>query len=178
MIAERRAPVVGRGIPLAGAWARPKTRGQTKIISQGATRVELATAGSAILCSTAELHALAGLCAASARISFYKQNSVLTGVGFEPTPPKRRELESPALDHSAIQPWPRPRRTAGQRPRTHARKGEVVRAVSAKSGNTTQQPDRNKKKRRRTRRPLQPFYNNESENAKAESQAIDATRHL
>ena len=28
----------------------------------------------------------------------------VTGVGFEPTPPKRRELESPALDHSAIQP--------------------------------------------------------------------------
>ena len=46
---------------------------------------------------------------------------VMTGVGFEPTPPKRRELESPALDHSAIQPWPRPRRTAGQRRRKSLR---------------------------------------------------------
>ena len=44
-----------------------------------------------------------------------KKRSKLTGVGFEPTPPKRRELESPALDHSAIQPWPRRPRTAGQR---------------------------------------------------------------
>ena len=32
-----------------------------------------------------------------------KKNDVVE-VGFEPTPPKRLELESSALDHSAIQP--------------------------------------------------------------------------
>ena len=29
----------------------------------------------------------------------------LLGVGFEPTPPERLELESSALDRSAIQAW-------------------------------------------------------------------------
>ena len=95
---------------------------------QGATRVELATAGSAILCSTAELHTrrwgrvpvskkkiIFGLARAATEKKKIKKRSKLTGVGFEPTPPKRRELESPALDHSAIQPWPRRPRTAGQR---------------------------------------------------------------
>ena len=39
----------------------------------------------------------------------------VTGVGFEPTPPERLELESSALDHSAIQPTSRVRAAlAGQ----------------------------------------------------------------
>ena len=29
----------------------------------------------------------------------------MNGVGFEPTPPKREELESSALDRSAIRPY-------------------------------------------------------------------------
>ena len=33
------------------------------------------------------------------------KNESMVEVGFEPTPPKRLELESSALDHSAIQPW-------------------------------------------------------------------------
>ena len=70
MIAERRCSVVVKGRPSTCAWAPVAHFSKTKKSSvKGATRIELATAGSAILCSTAELHALAGHCAASARIS-------------------------------------------------------------------------------------------------------------
>ena len=94
----------------------------------------------------------------------------MTGVGFEPTPPKRRELESPALDHSAIQPWPRPRRTAA---------GQLARnSRTAPSRGTRPNSLKEIKKEKRGREAVSTLYNNESENAKAESQAIDATRHL
>ena len=36
---------------------------------------------------------------------FSKNKISVLGVGFEPTPPKRLELESSALDRSAIQAW-------------------------------------------------------------------------
>ena len=117
MIAPRRLAAVGLAAPKLRAWARGAMRGtcKKKVTLQGATRIELATAGSAILCSTSELHTrrwgrVAARKKSNARAFVLR---VVTGVGFEPTPPKRRELESPALDHSAIQPWPRPRRTAG-----------------------------------------------------------------
>ena len=137
MIALRRAAAVGVAAPGLRAWARgagaPYVQKKKKV-PQGATRVELATAGSAILCSATELHTRCrgrgaarekSNARAGARVLF---GVVMTGVGFEPTPPKRRELESPALDHSAIQPWPRPRRTAGQR-RADGGREKLLRAL-------------------------------------------------
>ena len=122
MIALRRAAAVGVAAPGLRAWARGAGAPYVKKkVPQGATRVELATAGSAILCSATELHTRCRGRGAAREKSNARAGArvlcgvVMTGVGFEPTPPKRRELESPALDHSAIQPWPRPRRTAGQR---------------------------------------------------------------
>ena len=125
MTALRRAAAVGVAAPGLGAWARgagEQGKKKEQKVPQGATRVELATAGSAILCSATELHTRCRGRGAAREKSNARAGArvfcfVMTGVGFEPTPPKRRELESPALDHSAIQPWPRPRRTAGQRRR-------------------------------------------------------------
>ena len=60
MIAGRRRRVVGWPLPPARAWARgSRAQEKKKVYHEGATRIELATAGSAILCSTAELHTLA-----------------------------------------------------------------------------------------------------------------------
>ena len=59
MTALRRAAAVGVAAPGLGAWARGAgglLQKKNKKVPQGATRVELATAGSAILCSATELH--------------------------------------------------------------------------------------------------------------------------
>ena len=104
MIAERRAPVVVRGRPSAGAWARRKTRAdKTKLPLRARPGSNWRPQDLQSYALPLSYTPLTGI-VQRARGFRYKQNSVLTGVGFEPTPPKRRELESPALDHSAIQP--------------------------------------------------------------------------
>ena len=124
MTALRRAAAVGVAAPGLGAWARgagglllqKKNKRFLRVRPESNWRPQDLQSYALPLSYTP----LTGI-VQRARGFLYKQNSVLTGVGFEPTPPKRRELESPALDHSAIQPWPRPRRTAGQRRRKSLR---------------------------------------------------------